>query len=171
MIVKIKKFVDHLEALLNEKAPKSRQAVTICYEKIISAMFLGLEATSKELAMDRTAAIDDKEQVNMYILNIGIVTQFGLDIYIHFYREYALLLFRNEKSESTESWSLCEAGQDALRCEFGRVQSCSSPQATWKATGKKVVLFGFIYLLGILWRSGRAPQDASPRGNSLPFGL
>ena len=56
---------------MNERSTKTRHAVTEGYEKIVRSLFDLLEAISKELAAEKSAATDDKEQVAMYILNIG----------------------------------------------------------------------------------------------------
>ena len=58
--------------MVDENCIKSKALTTKGYEKIIKAMFDVLEFVSVDAAQDKTAAPDDKEHVNMHILNIGI---------------------------------------------------------------------------------------------------
>jgi hypothetical protein len=63
--------VDFLENDILEVAVKTRANLTRGYERIIQAMFSTLDAIAKEIDSDLKNASDDKEHLNLHILNMG----------------------------------------------------------------------------------------------------
>ncbi len=54
-----------------EVATKTRAHLTKGYERIIQAMFSTLDAIAKEIDSDVKNALDDKDHLNLHILNMG----------------------------------------------------------------------------------------------------
>ncbi|KAI8612283.1 exocyst complex component Sec3-domain-containing protein [Chytriomyces sp. MP71] len=76
------KFVDHMEKLVDGSQGQSRASVTNAYSRIVKSIFETLETLAKdhnESAKD-SKNVDDKESLNMHILNIENMHHFHAEI-------------------------------------------------------------------------------------------
>ncbi|KAJ3237799.1 hypothetical protein HDU78_003877 [Chytriomyces hyalinus] len=77
------KFVDHMEKCVDGRQGQARSSVSSAYARIVKCIFDTLEALAKdhyESAKDSSKGVDDKESLNMHILNIENMHNFHAEI-------------------------------------------------------------------------------------------